>query len=570
MDPRKPNSLNGLKSKKNISMSSLEQIVSTFRPKTRAAALFALAGLLLLFLACTPSGSREDTAALKTVVVAYQVDIDGVNELVNQSTALHNALQYFALFLPLVEIQPDYQEAPSTFLPRLAESYEFSEDHLRLTFHLRNDVVWSDGVKTTAEDVLFTWQAQTDPDIAWPFVDSKRRITKVEVLDETTVRFHFSEVYSVQLNDANLGVILPKHVWGRLPFAEWKDNSDWFVENLVVNGPFNLEAWEPGQRVVLGRNESYFEPNLPKVDRIVFEITRDSQSQLAKLRSGHAHMVEYVNPPDASQVVAHPELRLETFIPRFFFSAMWNTSRPFFAEKEVRQALTLAIDRQAIIETLHFGYGALAHSPFPSNSWPHNKAIEPWPYDPQRARELLASKGWIDHDGDGIIDRDGQPFRFELMTNSENSLRRDLTVMMQEQLRLVGIAAEPRNMEFNALLAPLSRHEFDAVVTGVAMDTSFNARFYFHTDAIKDGYNWGMFDNPEVDRLIDEIAVQIDPQVIKPLFDRLQEILHDEQPVTYLYEGRRLVGIHESLHDVGANAISSFSDMRFWRLEETK
>jgi len=552
-------------------MLSFEPTVSTLRSAARAATLFVLVGCLLLFPACTPNGKVEDAAsAPKTVVVAYLVDMDGVNELVNQSTSIHNALQYFALFLPLLEIQPDYQEAPATFLPRLAESYEFSEDHLALTFHLRDDVVWSDGVKTTAEDVLFTWQAQTNPDIAWPFVDSKNRITKVEALDETTVRFHFSEVYSVQINDANLGVILPKHIWSRLPFAEWKDHSDWFVENLVVNGPFDLESWEPEQRIVLKRNERYFEPDLPKVDRIVFEITRDAQSQIAKLRSGHAQLVEYVNPPDAGKVVAHPELRLETFIPRFFYFVMWNISRPFFAEKEVRQALTLAIDRQAIIDTLHFGYAALAHSPYPSNAWVHNKAIEPWPYDPQRAKEILASKGWIDHDGDGIIDRDGQPFRFELMTNSENPLRRDITVMMQEQLRLVGISAEPRHMEFNALLAPLHQHEFDAVVAGVAMDTSFNSRYYFHSSSIKDSYNWGIYKNPEVDRLIEEIAAQTDPQIIKPMFDRLQEILHDEQPLTFLYEGRRLVGIHQSLRDVGANAINSFSAMRYWRLEETE
>ena len=338
----------------------------------------------------------------------------------------------------------------------------------------------------------------------------------------------------------------------------------------MVNGPFDLESWEPDQRIVLARNPTYFEPGLPKVDRIVYEITRDAQSQIAKLRSGHAQLVEYVNPPDAAQVLAHPELRIETYIPRFFFFAMWNISRPLFADREVRRALTLAIDRQAIIDTLHFGYGALAHSPFPSNSWVHNKAIHPLPYDPQRAKELLARQGWTDHDGDGIIDRDGQPFRFEVVTNSENPLRRDLTVMIQEQLRLVGIAAEPRHMEFNALLAPLTRHEFDAVVAGVAMDTSFNSYFYFHSGAAKDGYNWGKFENPEVDRLIEEIAVQIDPEVIKPLFDRLQEILHEEQPLTFLYEGRRLVGIHESLQDVSPNAINTFSAMRFWRLVGTE
>ena len=518
--------------------------------------------------ACTPKDSTPETPSEKTVVVAYPVDIKGVNELINQSTAIHNGLLYFGLFLPLVEVLPGYEDGPAQFGPRLAESYEFSEDRLELTFHLRKNVQWSDGEPVDADDVLFTWRAQMSPEVAWNFVDAKKRIDRVEKLDDHTVRFYFHEAYATQINEANLGVILPEHVWGQRPFSEWRSDSDWFVENLVVNGPFELESWEPQQRFVLKRNENYFEPGLPKVDRIVFEITRDAQSQIAKLRSGHAQMVEYVNPPDAQIVLENPELRLETFIPRFFYFLMWNISRPLFAEAEVRQALTMAIDRQNIIDTLHFGYGSLAYSPFPSNSWAHNKNIDLWPYDPERAQQLLAEQGWRDRDGDGLLDRDGQVFRFELLTNSENPLRRDITVMIQEQLRRIGIAAETRHMEFNALIGPLTQHEFDAVVTGVAIDTSFNTRFHFHTSAVTEGYNWGVYENPEVDRLIEEIEQSVDPVESKKMFDRLQEILRDDLPVTYLYEGRRLVGLHESLRDVKPNAINSFSNMRFWRLEE--
>ena len=99
------------------------------------------------------------------------------------------------------------------------------------------------------------------------------------------MRFHFSEVYANQLLDANFGVVLPRHVWGQLPFAEWRQNGDWFRDHLVVNGPFTLESWAPQQRFVLRRNDRYFEPGLPKVDRVVFQITPEAGSQLALLRS---------------------------------------------------------------------------------------------------------------------------------------------------------------------------------------------------------------------------------------------------------------------------------------------
>lgn len=537
-------------------------------PHRRSALSAAMALLAIAAIGCGAPGQIQPTRPEKTVVIAYPVDIEGVNELVNQSTALHNTLNYFALFVPLLEESADYQDGNAKFNPRLASSYEFSPDRLELTFFLNPDAFWSDGVPVTAEDVQWTWELQNDPRIAWPFANGKSRISNVEAIDTHTVRFHFTEAYASQLHDANLGVPLPKHAWSRLPIEDWLSNSDWFIDNLVVNGPFTLESWEPQQRVILRRNPSYFEPGLPKVDRVVFEVVREAQSRFAMLRSGKAHIVEFVSPSEAEAVVEDPNLRLETFIPRFFYFLMWNTSRSLFADTEVRQALTMAIDRQAIIDTLHYGYANISYSPFQSNTWVHNKNLQPWPFAPGKAREILAARGWVDRDGDGILDRDGVPFQFELLTNSENSLRRDITVMIQEQLRRIGVAAEARHMEFNSMLAPLSRHEFDAVVSGLAMDTSFDTSYYFHTNAIDDGYNWGAYSNAEIDQLIEKIAKNLDASTSKPLFDRLQEILHEELPITFLYEGIRLCAIRQELQDVRPNAVNSFYNLRFWRLEE--
>ena len=502
----------------------------------------------------------------RTVSVVYSIDIDGVNELVTATTPIQTALLYFALFLTLVDELADYQQGPPTFAPRLAESYEFSPDHKVLTFHLRDDVVWSDGVPVTAEDVRWTWQAQTSPEIAWAFADTKARITDVEVVDPLTVRFHFSEAYATQPLDANFGVILPRHAWSRLPFSEWRQGGDWFLDNLVVDGAFTLESWEPQQRFVLRRNEKYFEPGLPKVDRVVFQIAPDQASQMALLRSGQVQYVEFIPPGDAHLIEADPNLRLTSYLSRHFYFVQWNLMRPLFAEKEVRQALTLAIDRQGIIDSLHYGYANVCYSPFTSNTWFHHKGLKPWPYDPDRARELLASRGWVDHDGDGVLDRDGVPFRFELLINSGNPLRRDIMVVIQEQLRRIGIAVETRMMDFNAMLVPLASHDFDATIFGLAIDTSFNTYAFFHSRAIDDGFNWGGYSNPEVDRVIEAIEAEVDQQVALPLYHRLQELLHEDQPFTFLYESQRLGAAYKTLRDVEPNAISSFFNLRRWRL----
>ena len=508
-------------------------------------------------------GTRE-----RTVVVAYSVDMQGVNELTSQSTAIMNALVYQAWFMVLVEEQPDYEDGPPSFEPQLATSYEFSEDRLQLTFRLRDDIVWSDGVPLTAEDVRWTWQAQTHPDVGWSFAEAKKHITDVEVVDPHTAIFHFSKAYAAQLQDAVIGVVLPKHAWSRLPFSQWRQNTQWFVDNLVVNGPFTLESWEPQQRYVIRRNERYHNPDLPEVDRIVFQLAPDDNSRLALLRSGQAQMMEFIQPADAAAIEADPDVRLLTHIPRYFFFVQWNVSRPLFADKRVRQALTMAIDRQEIVESIYYGYASVSHSVFPSNHWVHNGDLEPWPYDPGQAKQLLTEVGWSDTDGDGILDLDGQPFSFELVTNSESQVRVDMLVMIQEHLKRIGIDVRTRSMEFNALLGPLGEHDFDAVMGGLAIDTSLNTEYFFHTGAIDGSYNWGVYSNPEIDQLIEETNALVDPLEAKPHYLRLQALLHDEVPLTLLYEQRRLAGVRVELEGVEPNHVSSFYKMMNWRLVE--
>jgi len=512
------------------------------------------------------AGETPAAASGGTVVVPYPLDIQGVNELITTSTPIQTALLYFGLFSTLLEEHPNYEDGPPAFTPKLAESYELSPDRLTLTFRLRPDAVWSDGVPITAEDVRWTWEAQNHPEVLWSFADAKDRITDVEVVDRLTVRYRFSEVYATQLFDANMGVILPKHAWSRLPFSEWRRNPTWFLDNLVVSGPFTLESWEPGQRYVLRRNDRYHVPGLPKVERIVFQVVSTSNGQLAMMRSGEGHYMEFVPPAEVATVESVPTLRLEGYIPRFFYFVTWNVRRPLFSDPAVRRALTMGIDRQTIIDSLQYGYAHPSHSPFTSNVWVHHDGIEPWPYDPGRAKELLASRGWTDGDGDGVLDRDGEPFRFTLVTNTANPLRKDIMLMIQEQLGRIGIDVQTQLMDFQALLGPLQEHRFDAVIGALAMDTSLNTRYFFHSQAIDDGFNWGAYSNPEMDRLIEKIEAQVDLEASLPLYLRIQELLHEEQPLTFLYQAERLGAIHERLRDVDPNSASPFYNMARWRL----
>jgi peptide/nickel transport system substrate-binding protein len=508
-----------------------------------------------------PEGPRRGG----TVVAGWTAEPAGVNELILLSSQVNSEI-HFRLFRRLLEEQPDFTDHPPTFAPELAKSWEWSRDHKVLTFHLREDAVWSDGVPVTAEDVRWTWEAQIHPDVAWDSVDAKEgKITDVEVVDPHTVRFHFSRVYPAQLLNANEGVILPKHAWSKLPFSEWRRNADWFRQNLVVSGPFTLASWEPGQQLVLARNERYYDKELPYLDRVVMRFISDQASLLPQLLSGDLDFAPQITPADVPRVESSPRLELRDYWMNLYVAVGWNNEHPLFSDPEVRRALTLATDRQTIVDTLLGRFGRVATSPIPSIVWAHDRSIQPWPYDPKEARRILAAKGWKDTNGDGLLDKGGRPFAFELVTNAGNQLRTDAMVMIQDQLKKVGIRVEPRQIEFNTLATRTTAGDFDATLIGFTMDTSLDLTSGFHSRSIPpEASNYMRYQSPEVDRLIEQAATQAEMEQMKPYLDRIQQILHREQPLTFLWESQRLTAINRRVQNANPTLLAAFFNLQEW------
>ena len=543
--------------------------------RTKALSTAVLVLSVLGLSACRPEPDQDSEPVVESrtprkggqAVFASLSDIDGFNELVASGTQFSSDVLQ-KLFLQLLQEQPDFQDHPPTFAPSLAESYEFSEDRKQLTFHLREDVLWSDGEPVTAEDVRWTWLAQIDPAVSWDIAQVKEQITDVEVVDPYTVRFHFSKSYAFQLLDANEGLILPKHVWSQLPFDEWRTRSDWFTENLVTDGPFVLEAWKPQEQIVLARNESYFKPDRPFLDRVVFRHLPDLRAQVTELIAGRLDFVNGLSVADAALVEETAHTDLLTFWHRAYTYLCWNTADPLFAEREVRQALTMSIDRDLLIESIWGRHARPSTSPIISSVWAHDRDLDPWPFDRDEARRLLASRGWQDHDGDGILDKDGKSFSFEMTTNAGSTVRSDTLILIQQQLAEVGIDAQPRFLEMNTLIQSNQRHDFKATLGTWGIDTTLDLSYAFHSRSIDDGWNYGSYSNPEVDRLIDEAGSQITPEAAGPLLVELQRILHEDQPYTFLWEPERLIGTSQRLRDVQSNALYPFFNLEDWWLAE--
>jgi len=529
-------------------------------------ALLICVFLFLLPLACgekkeqSADRSNPDDRYGGTLVVGGIGDVDALNPLVSST---RNASDVEGmLFLTLTEINPDLD----SYSPSLAKSWEFSEDHLRLTFHLRNDVTWTDGVKTTAHDVKFSFEKQTDPLIAWSAIRWKQFIEDVEVVDDTTVTFVFKEVYPYQLMDAAVGYILPKHLLEDLPSEKWRTCD--FNRQPVGNGPFKLKKWISQQTIELVANERYY-AGRPCLDRIVFRIIPDQTSLLAQLKSGDVDLMESISPKDVASMsedfrMGKSDVRIVRYPSRAYGYIGWNLRNPLFGSKKVRQALTMAIDRENLIEAVYFGLARLCHSPISPILWAYNPDMPDFPYDPRRAEQMLAEEGWIDRDRDGWLDKDGRRFEFTLKTNQGNRIREDITVIVQDQLAKLGIKVNPRLIEWTVFSDQTNRKEFEAIVAGWSVGLKVDLTTIWHSQSINDKFNYVSYSNPRVDALIEVAKREMDRSKAKLLWDEAQSLIVEDQPYTFLYIPEQVNGIHKRFRNVQMDTRGTFIHPEQW------
>jgi peptide/nickel transport system substrate-binding protein len=547
-------------------------MVASPNPRIRLGTVTIVAIGILALVGCTErvdSGAGSSVSALPqqggTIVVASASDIRGVNQLVGRTDAFTQSVLN-RLFLSLLEERPDFADHPPTFGPEIATSWKWSEDRLELTLRLRDDLLWSDGVRLTAEDVVWTWQVQVSEEISWSQSTSKDNIDSMEAVDATTLVVRFKEKNDSQLWDLNEGVILPKHAWSELPLSEWQLDQDWFADHLTVSGPYRLETWERQQQIILVRNEKHFDRSLPMMDRIVFRIVPQELNRIGQLLSGELDFVNNVSISEAGNTGQTDDVVFQSYWSGRYNFICWNLNNPLFAKRQIRQALTMAIDRQALIDALLFGRATISTSPILSTVWAHNRALEPWPYDPKRSRVLLESQGWADTNDDGIIDKNGQPFTFEMITNIGSRPRVDALIMIQEQLRRIGIEVKVRSMEFKSLSDLVSSQDFDAFLLGWAVDTSLDQTSIFHSDSIENGSNFGAYSNREVDRLIELANTDLDLGHRTQVLHEIQSLIHDDQPYTFLWESQRLAGISKRVQNATPNALDPLFGIENWWL----
>jgi len=526
----------------------------------------ALVATLALAATLACRGQRSGGAApvaARPFVVATQADVTTFNDC--QSAGETTEADIIGMLFPtLAEEQPDYQLHPPSFAPRLAASWEFSPDRRTLTFHLRSGARWSDGEAITADDVRFTLAAQKDPTVGSTNSEIKEFISDAEVVDPLTVRFRFTRVYPYQLMDANDGRILPAHAWSGVPFGKWATTD--FEPLLVTGGPFRLAAHHPQQTIILGRDPAWWGAPRPYLDRLVFRVLPETASQLSQLVAGQVDLVQQVSPLEADRIASSPGLKLVEFPSRLLGFVGWNNRRAMFSEPSVRRALSLAINRKAVVDAAYRGHARLANGPVLSTMWAYDRDLPELGYDPGLAARLLEHEGWVQAGDAGTLRRGGTRFAFDLLYPAGNTIRQQMAVLIQSDLARIGVEAHPVPAEFTSLVARTDSGDFDAVIwvweepTKIDLGSEWSTR----TDGRGSNNLFG-YSNPEVDRLIATAREAPDFETARPILVRIQDLIVTDQPVTFLYEANQLVGVTRKLEDANINAAGIFFNVDEWR-----
>ena len=435
----------------------------------------------------------------------------------------------------------------------LAESWRVSEDGLTMTFVLRPNVRWHDGRPVTADDVRFTYEKLIDPAVHTPYSSAYERVSGLEVLDARTVQVRYKEPFAPALESWMMGII-PKHLLEREDL-----NTTRFLRQPVGHGPYRFIRWKTGELIELSANPDYFE-HRPYIDRYLYRIIPDQATLFLELLTRGVDTtglspLQYRRQTDSAFMQrTYRKYRY----PSFGFTYLgYNLQDPRFQDVRVRRAISMAIDRQAILNGVLYGLGAAATGPYPKESWACDPDVASRAYDPAGAKVLLAEAGWADHDGDGWLDRDGIPFRFTIMTNQGNEVRRQVGELIQQQLSQVGVEVKIRIVEWSTFLHEfIDKRRFETVLLGWSLSRDPDLYDIFHSSKTKEGeYNFVGYANPELDRLLEEGRRTFDLKVRQRIYHRVHQLLAADEPYAFLYVADALPIVASRFRNVIATPI---------------
>ncbi len=457
--------------------------------------------------------------------------------------------------------------------PDLARKWEMSPDGLVYTFTLRSEIQWSDGAPVSADDVLYTIQTLQSSDYpGLSYISDLWRTVAITAVNPSAVRIQLSEPFAPFLDYTTIG-LLPSHLLKDVSAADLPQAA--FNRQPVGTGPFVLDQLT-ADHATLSPNPRYTGPR-PYLGNLVLRFYPNAESLVAAYGRGEIEGISQVLPGNVAEIRSNPALKLYNARLSGYSLVFLNLDKPQFKQKEVRQALSYALDRQGLIDDVLHGLGMPAYGPLLSNSWAYDPELKKQDYAPDKARALLEAAGWKDTNGDGMREKGQDALGFTLLTNSEDETRVQLAEEIARSWSAIGAKVEVKAVPAASLVQDALRpRDFDAVLYGLgplpADPDPYSLWNSTQTPGQTDaGQNYSGWKDPEVDSLLEEARRSTDRDHRADLYRQFQEIFVDQAPALVLYYPVYTYAVDARIHGIQLSPMldqsQRFSSIAQWYLK---
>ncbi|SDI51410.1 glutathione ABC transporter substrate-binding protein [Alteribacillus bidgolensis] len=475
------------------------------------------------------SGEASDGGDL---VIATLSDITGMDPHdsndVPSSNVQHNVFETLVIQDENMELQP-----------KLAEDWEQTGD-TTWEFYLRDDVTFHDGAEFNAEAVKANIDRIQDEEVASPRAFLYEMVEEVNVIDEFTVEFVTEFPFAplpAHLAHSGGGIISPDAIEEDYAAMEnGEQPGDYINDNPHGTGMFKFQEWDSGNEAVLEKNKDYW-GDVPNVDTVTFKVTPEDLTRVGELEKGQADIIYPVSPSDMSRIENTDGVDMYVQDSLSLEYIGFNIQKEPFDDKKVRQAISMAVDKEAIVEGVMDGAATEAVGPIGENVFGFSDEVDGLEYDPKQAKDLLAEAGYEDG------------FSTTLWTNDDRE-RQDIAEVVQQQLKEIGIEVEIEVLEWGAYLDSTAEGEHDMFILGwstVTGDADYGMYPLFHSDNHGDPGNRSFLENEEIDEVLEEARRAEDEEERKDLYKEAMELLVEEAPMIYSHHDDYLVGIRDEV-----------------------
>lgn len=542
--------------------------------------LFFIFLIALLFL---PSCSNKKGKQDDRIVVAIQSDAESLNPLFAFSFQEVNITE---LLYPGL-VQHEWIDSTGTVesFPMAAKSWNWNNDSTSITINIREDILWRDGIKLTAEDIIFSYDAYSDPDIqSRLFGTFNHFILEKNQHIDLAKSFVSDNPYELKINfrpDSHPGLfdidipIIPRHIFSKLDrknFATLEKGID-----SVTCGAFYLYKWNHEESIILKADEKSFLHKPGTVNELIFKVIPDYNSRITQIKNGEIDLMDNVKPDQLAELRSAGKFKIVPVKGREYDYTGWNNIDPesfknkkirpndLFGTAEVRKALTYAINREEILSEFLGNNGDIAIGPVAHIfKDAYNYDLKPIEFNPEKAKQMLAAAGWKENNKNSILEKNGKEFSFILNYAGGNPRREFAATVIKNNLKSIGIDVKTEPLEQGVFLEKMFTHKLNAWLGGWSIPIPLDLKLYWHSNLTLAPLNITGYKNIQVDEILDKIEKTKTDVDKNNLYRELQYILSEDCPVTFLYWIDNIIAFNQRIQNIHVTPLGPVNHCWEW------